>query len=41
LNQADGIHPTAAGIRRIAERVLPSAEQLVAQVRERRLNQAK
>jgi acyl-CoA thioesterase-1 len=41
LNQADGIHPTAAGIRRIAERVLPSAEQLVAQVRERRLSQAK
>ncbi len=30
LNQQDGIHPTAEGVRRIAERMLPSVVQLVA-----------
>lgn len=33
LNQADGIHPTAEGVRRIAERMLPSVETLLAQVK--------
>jgi acyl-CoA thioesterase-1 len=37
LNQPDGIHPTAEGVRRIAERMLPSVKQLIAQARERRL----
>lgn len=41
LNQPDGIHPTAAGVRVIAERMLPTVEQLVAQARERRLRSAK
>ncbi len=34
--QPDGIHPTAAGIDYIVARVLPKAEQLVAQVQQRR-----
>lgn len=36
LNQLDGIHPTAAGVRVIAERMLPTVEQLVAKAREHR-----
>lgn len=36
LNQPDGIHPTAEGVRVIAERILPSVEQLLARVAERR-----
>ncbi|MGE0698713.1 MAG: arylesterase [Hyphomicrobiaceae bacterium] len=36
LNQPDGIHPTAEGVRRIAEKMLPSVEQLIAKVRARR-----
>jgi acyl-CoA thioesterase-1 len=41
LNQPDGIHPTAEGVRKIASRLLPSVEQLLSQVRERRLGAAK
>ena len=33
LNQADGIHPTAAGVDVIVARMLPKAEDLIAQVR--------
>ena len=33
LNLADGIHPTAAGISIIAERMLPQVEELIARVR--------
>jgi acyl-CoA thioesterase-1 len=33
LNQPDGIHPTAEGVRVIAERMLPSVEALVAQAK--------
>lgn len=33
LNQRDGIHPTAAGIDVIVERILPSVEKLIAQTR--------
>jgi acyl-CoA thioesterase-1 len=33
LNQRDGIHPTAAGIDVIVERMLPSVEKLIAQTR--------
>ncbi|MBM3567140.1 MAG: arylesterase [Alphaproteobacteria bacterium] len=29
LNQPDGIHPTAAGVARIVERILPSVERLI------------
>ena len=36
LNQADGMHPTAAGVDRIVERILPKAEELVAQVKTKR-----
>ena len=36
LNQADGIHPTAAGVDQIVMRMLPRVEELVAQVRRRR-----
>ena len=36
LNQADGLHPTAAGVDRIVERILPKAEELVAQVKTKR-----
>ena len=32
LNQADGLHPTAAGVDIIASRMLPKVEELVAQV---------
>ena len=37
LNQRDGIHPTAEGVRQMARRMLPLVEQLVAKVREQRL----
>ena len=33
LNQADGIHPTAAGVDAIVSRMLPKAEELVARVK--------
>jgi len=36
LNLPDGIHPTAEGVRRIAARLLPSVDALIAQVRQRR-----
>ena len=36
LNQRDGIHPTAAGVAAIVERILPKAEELLARVRARR-----
>ncbi len=31
LNQADGIHPNAAGVARIVDKILPSVEALIAQ----------
>ena len=31
LNQADGIHPSAEGVARIVEKILPSVEALIAQ----------
>jgi acyl-CoA thioesterase-1 len=36
LNQRDGIHPTAAGIDVIVERILPTVEELIARVRQKR-----
>lgn len=36
LNLPDGVHPNAEGVRRIASRILPSVEHLVARVNERR-----
>jgi acyl-CoA thioesterase-1 len=33
LNQEDGIHPNAAGVKLIVQRMLPSVEQLLARVR--------
>jgi acyl-CoA thioesterase I len=36
VNQPDGLHPTAAGVDRIVERILPKAEELVAQARAKR-----
>jgi len=36
LDQADGMHPNAAGVDVIVARILPSVEQLVAQTREAR-----
>lgn len=33
LNQDDGIHPNAAGVAAIVERILPSVEELVARIR--------
>jgi acyl-CoA thioesterase-1 len=36
LNQRDGIHPTAAGIEVMVERMLPKVEELVARARARR-----
>ncbi len=36
LNQADGLHPTAAGIAVIAARMVPTVQELLARVRERR-----
>jgi acyl-CoA thioesterase-1 len=35
LNQADGIHPTAAGVDVIVSRILPKIEALIAEVRKR------
>lgn len=40
LNLPDGLHPTAEGISLIVERILPSAEELVARVKARRLARA-
>jgi acyl-CoA thioesterase-1 len=37
LNQADGLHPTAAGVDVIVSRMLPKVEELVAQVAKARL----
>lgn len=34
LNQEDGIHPNAAGVKVIVQRMLPSVEELLARVRE-------
>jgi len=36
LNQRDGIHPTAAGVAAIVERIMPKVEELLAQVRNKR-----
>lgn len=36
LNQADGIHPNAAGVRVLVQRILPSVEALIERVRTRR-----
>jgi acyl-CoA thioesterase I len=36
LDQADGLHPNAAGVGVIVERILPKAEELVARVRSQR-----
>lgn len=36
LNQPDGIHPNAAGVAVIVERILPSVESLIAQVKAKR-----
>ncbi|MGE0765822.1 MAG: arylesterase [Hyphomicrobiaceae bacterium] len=36
LNQQDGIHPNAEGVRRIAERMLPFVEKLLARVKSER-----
>jgi acyl-CoA thioesterase I len=36
LNQRDGIHPTAAGIAVVVERIVPKAEELLARVKARR-----
>lgn len=36
LNQADGVHPNAAGIEAIVTRILPKAEALIARVRAKR-----
>jgi len=33
LNQEDGFHPNAAGVKLIVQRMLPSVEQLLARVR--------
>ena len=33
LNQADGIHPTAAGVDEIVARILPAVEELMARAR--------
>ena len=35
LNQADGLHPTAAGVDRIVARILPRVEELIARVKRR------
>src|SRR5262245_27180623 len=36
LNQPDGLHPTAAGVEEIVRRILPKAEELLAQARKSR-----
>ncbi len=38
LNQGDGIHPTAAGVERIVEQILPYAEKLIARITAKRKN---
>ena len=35
LNQADGLHPNAAGVRKIVGRLLPEVERLLAEARGR------
>jgi acyl-CoA thioesterase-1 len=37
LNQADGLHPTAAGVDRIVAGILPKVEDLVAQIKAKRV----
>lgn len=41
LNQPDGIHPTAEGVRRIAAAILPTVEKLAHRVAERRTRAAR
>ena len=41
LNQADGLHPTEAGIAEIVKRILPSVEALIARVEAKRIATAK
>ncbi len=36
LNQADGLHPTAAGVDEIVKRILPEVDDLVARTKSRR-----
>ena len=36
LNQRDGIHPTAAGVESIVTRIMPTVEELIARVRDKR-----
>jgi acyl-CoA thioesterase I len=36
LNQGDGLHPTAAGVAVIVDRILPQVEQLIARTKESR-----
>jgi acyl-CoA thioesterase-1 len=36
LNQADGVHPNAAGVQAMVARILPSVEQLIALARKER-----
>jgi acyl-CoA thioesterase-1 len=36
LNQSDGLHPTAAGIAEIVNRMMPKVEELIGNVRARR-----
>jgi acyl-CoA thioesterase-1 len=38
LNQADGLHPTAAGVDMMVSRILPKAEELVARVQASKRN---
>jgi len=35
LNQADGVHPSAAGVDEIVARILPTVEELIARVRQK------
>lgn len=37
LNQSDGVHPTAAGVDVMVERIMPKVEELVAQARAKRV----
>ena len=32
LNQADGIHPNAAGVKRVVSRIKPAVEKLISRV---------
>ncbi|MFL6797135.1 MAG: arylesterase [Xanthobacteraceae bacterium] len=36
LNQRDGVHPTAAGVQILVERILPKVEELLARVQQQR-----